>query len=375
MKNIAAAIEFGTSKIVCVIGREKSSGRFEVLGSGEAKYEGIIKGKWQKPANIQEAVAKALHLAEKKAKIRVRDVYVGLPGAFSKVICQDGFVDVKGGTVKQRDIENLIKDAQHFSQETKYVVVTRTPVYFVLDDDKHYIDVVGNKTKRMRGKVSFVLSRRHFVQNITKMLKKMSIEVKAFIPDMLAESLFLVPAVERDISAVLLNVGYYDTNVTVVYGDAIVYNKTIYVGGMQAANDLALVMNIDVDISEQIKRRYSFGISGNGEKLYDYAKNKNGKMEKFSHSLVSEIIDARIEHLCVLIGRAFEQCPIAIGRRTRIFLSGGGLAMMRGSKDILQKYLSRQVRLTSIEAPQMSSPNYYVALALLDYVFETEKLS
>jgi len=47
------------------------------------------------------------------------------------------------------------------------------------------------------------------------LLKRFGIEVKAFIPEMLAESLFLVPTHERDNSAVLLNIGFYDTNVTV----------------------------------------------------------------------------------------------------------------------------------------------------------------
>ena len=34
---------------------------------------------------------------------------------------------------------------------------------------------------------------------------------------------------------------------------------------MQISNDLALVLNTDVDLAEQIKRRYSFGLSTGGE--------------------------------------------------------------------------------------------------------------
>lgn len=374
MRNIAAAIEFGTSKIVCVIGRERSAGRFEVLGSGEAKYEGFRKGRFIKPSGVEEAAAKALFLAEKKARKRVKDIYVGAPGVFCKVVCKDGFVETNG-IVRQTDVDKLIDNAERFATETKYSVITSNPVFFILDDNKHYIDAVGNRSHAVKGKVSFVLAKNSYIKNMTMLLKKLNVEIRAFIPDMMAESLFIVPTQERDHSAVLLNVGYYDTNVTVVYGDAIVYNKTIGVGGMQVANDLALVLNIDVDLAEQLKRRYSFGLSTGGEKLYDYAKSRHGRMEKFNHGLVSEVIEARVEHLCLLVGRAFEKSPINIARRTRIYLSGGGLAMMRGAKDTLQKYLKRQVRMTNIEAPQLSTPNYYVALGLLDYVFETDYCS
>ncbi|MDD5017100.1 MAG: cell division FtsA domain-containing protein [Eubacteriales bacterium] len=372
MRNMTAAIEFGTSKVICVIGRAKSIGRFEVLGSGVAKYEGIKNGRWVKPSNVEDAVAKALDIAERKVRKRVKEAYIGVPGVFCKVICQDGYVAVRHEHVTSEDIEKLIDDAGDFYVDPKYTIVTSTPVYFLLDDGNHYIDVIGSKSTGIRGRVSFVLVRKQFIDDVTAALGELGVKAKAFIPEVLAESLFLVPTEERDCSAVLLNVGYFDTNVTVVYGDAIVYNKTIHAGGMHIANDLSIVMNMDVDSAEQIKKRYSFGLENAGTKLYDYAKIKTGKLEKYNHSMVSEVIDARAEHLCQLIKGAFEQSPIAIARRTRIFLSGGGLAMMKGAKDILQTQLKRQVRVSRIEAPQLSTPNYYAALALLDYVFESD---
>ena len=372
MKNVTAAIEFGTSKVICVIGQTKSAGRFEILGTGVAQYEGIKNGQWVKPANVENTVAKALDLAERKARKRVKEVFISVPGVFCKVVCKDGYTPVKKGHVTAADVERCIEDAREFYIDTKYKIAASMPVFFLLDDKERYIDVVGSKSTAIRGKISFVLVRKQFVDIISKLLHSLNVKPRAFIPEILAESLFLVPSAERDCSAVLINVGYYDTNVTVVYGDAIVYNKTIHAGGMHITNDLSIVMNIDVDTAEQIKKRYAFGLENNDTKLYDYAKIKSGKMEKFNHTLVSEVIDARVEHLCKLIYSALQKSPVAVARRTRIYLSGGGLAMMTGARDILQTQLKRQVRISKIDAPQLSTPNYYTALALLDYVFESD---
>ena len=372
MKNTTAAIEFGTSKIICVIGQARSIGRFEVLGSGIVPFEGIKNGRWIKPSNVEEAIAKAIYIAEKKAKRRVKEAFIGVPGAFCRVICQDGFAAVKTGVITPQDVEELISDANQFSEDPRYTLISASPVYFSPDDAGPTIDVIGSSAAELYGKVSFVFAGRQFIRDTETFLEALNVKVKGFIPEILAESLFLVPPEERDASAVLLNVGYSDTNVTVVYGDAIVYNKTIPVGGMQMANDLAIVMNVDVDTAEQIKKRYSFGLENTGAKYYDYAKQKSGRLEKFSHALVAEIIEARVEHLCALIVQALEQSPLNIARRTRIFVSGGGLAMMKGARDMLQSQLKRQVRLPGVEAPQLSTPNYYTALALLDYVFETD---
>ncbi len=371
MKNVTAAIEFGTSKVMCVIGREKSIGRFEVLGAGEAKYEGIKNGRWLKPSNVEEAAAKALDIAERKARKRVKEVFVGVPGVFSKVVCCDGFIDIKSGRVTENDIERLIEEVERNYDDSLYTVVNSTPVYFVLEDGNHYIDVLGCETGELHGLISLVFAKNEFIEDATALLESLGVKITAFIPEVLAESLFLVPTEERDCSAVLLNVGYYDTNVTVVYGDAIVYNKTIHAGGMHIANDLSIVMNMDVDTAEQIKKRYSFGLENTGAKLYDYAKRSNGRLERYSHTMISEVIDARVEHMCMLITSAFELSPLNVARRTRIFLSGGGITMMKGIKDTLEKLLKRQVRISIIEAPQLSTPNYYTILALVDYVFES----
>lgn len=372
MKNVTAAVEFGTSKVMCVIGREKSMGRFEVLGAGEAKYEGIKNGRWFKPSNVEKAVSKAMEIAEKKVKKRIKEVFVGVPGVFSKVVCQEGFTKVDSGRVAQSDIERLVIDAEHGYDDSLYTVVNSSPVYFILEDGNHYIDVIDASVGELHGVVSLVFAKNEFIEDASALMQNLGVKVAAFIPEVLAESLFLVPTEERDCSAVLLNVGYFDTNVTVVYGDAIVYNKTIHAGGMQIANDLSLVMNLDVETAEQIKKRYSFGLENTGSKLYDYARQRSGRLERYNHALVAEVIDARVEHLSMLISGAFEHSPINIARRTRVYLSGGGISMMKGAKDMLQGLLKRQVRIAVIEAPQLSTPNYYTALALLDYVFEAK---
>jgi cell division protein FtsA len=372
MGNVTAAIEFGTSKIICIIGRGKSIGRFEALGSGSVRYEGIKNGVWLRREKAKDAVLKAIYTAEKKAKKRVKEAYIGVPGTFCKVVCQEGYASVTSGIVTDGDVENFIKHAEDFYSDPNYVAVSAIPVYFVLDDGERYIDVIGSSTAELRGIVSLIFVKKQFTEDSEEILKGTGIKIKGYIPEVLAECLFLVPVEERDASAVLLDVGFYDTNVTVVYGDAIVYNKTIHAGGMHIANDLSLVMNIDIDTAEQIKKQYSFGLENSGTKLYDYARPKEGKVGRFSHSLVSEIVDARIEHLCELINEVFEHSPVSIARRTRVFLTGGGIAIMKGAKEILEQQLKRQVRIARVEAPSLSTPNYYTALALLDYVFESE---
>ena len=54
-------------------------------------------------------------------------------------------------------------------------------------------------------------------------------------------------------------------------------------------------------------------------------------------------------------------------RGTPIYLTGGGIALMRGSCEFLEKKLNMRVRVNMPWMPRLSSPNYASAFAVMRY--------
>ena len=78
MKTVAAAIEFGTSKIVTLLAESGGFTRCEIIGSGTVPYAGYIEAEWNDPEGVLPAIEASIHAAEVEAKRRIHDVYVGV---------------------------------------------------------------------------------------------------------------------------------------------------------------------------------------------------------------------------------------------------------------------------------------------------------
>ena len=88
MKTQAAAIEFGTSKIVTVFAESGGFSRCEIIGAGSVYYDGYKNGVWNRPDLLAEAVRNSISAAELEAKTRIHSVYVGVP-------CE--YIQIRGG--------------------------------------------------------------------------------------------------------------------------------------------------------------------------------------------------------------------------------------------------------------------------------------
>lgn len=64
---------------------------------------------------------------------------------------------------------------------------------------------------------------------------------------------------DRDRTAILIDIGYLCTDVMAVEGDAVIFQKTLPVGGGHIAADVAEGLSIPLESADQIKREYVYG--------------------------------------------------------------------------------------------------------------------
>ena len=83
MKSMAAAIEFGTSKIVTLVGEGNGSGPAQLLGFGVVPYDGYSDGHWNaSDEEVEQAIMKSVREAELSSGREIKEIYVGVPGDF-----------------------------------------------------------------------------------------------------------------------------------------------------------------------------------------------------------------------------------------------------------------------------------------------------
>ena len=373
MKTTVAAIDFGTSKIVTLVAENSGSQRCDIVGAGIAMYDGYLEEGWNNPGELDEKIRLSISEAEKQSHRKLREINVGVPGAFTKVYATEARVSLKGPDprVDAGDVKKIFREATKSLGSMPGIVVHSSPAWFMVDDGKKTLEPVGMKGNELKALVSFVVADTFFLDDVMARLRDMNITVSGFFSSSTGEAMLYLPEEDRDRTAVLIDIGYLNTEVMAVEGDALIFHKTIEIGGGNIAADLSMGLDIPLkDAEEKIKRQYVYGIATQGE-TYDLPGVDGQKPRSFTRDEVTEIITARVDEIAEEIQKAIDDSGIKLGNWSNIYLTGGGLSFNRGGKDYLSNKLGRPVRETPKRTTKMNSHAFSSTLGLMDLIIDT----
>ena len=372
MKSTIAAIDFGTSKIVTLVAETSGSQRCDIVGAGISMYDGFLEGEWNNTMALNEAIQKSISEAENQSKRKIREINVGVPGEFTRVYAVETSVTIQGADprVTPRHVEKIFANADKRLSPVRGVVVHRSPAWFMVDGGKKTLEPVGLKGNELKALVSFVVADTFFLDDVMARLRDMNITVSGFFSSSTGEAMLYLLEEDRDRTALLIDVGYLCTDVMAVEGDAVIFQKTLPVGGGHIAADVAEGLNISLESAEQIKREYVYGISTISQS-YTVTGGDGVKADTFTQEQVAEVLEPRVDEIAEMIKECIDESGMRLSDWSNIYLTGGGLSLNRGGRDYLAAKLEKPVRDTVKRTIKLSSPIYASAMGLMDLIIDT----
>jgi len=375
MKTQAAAIEFGTSKIVTILAESGGFNRCEIIGSGTVHYDGYKGGYWNRPDLLADAVRNSISAAELEAKTRIRSVYVGVPCEYFKVRVAEAEIDIDSadGRIWDEHVDAVMDAAADKLRlvEMEATVIHRSPAWFSADDKKHTLNIVGTSAAKLKAMVSFIVVDPDFMEDVCELFSALGITVMGFFAPVLGQVLLTLPQEDRERSAILVDVGYLNTEITVAEGEACVYHAVLPIGGGNIAADLVYDLQLSLREAEEIKRTFQLIEDGFDKPLpvVTLMDEFGGRLE-LPREAVKSSIEHSLDELCDMIGKTIRDAADMTGPRSQIYLTGGGIAMMKGGREYLSQKLERPVRMPAPRTNRLSNPNYTSVLGMLDLVFD-----
>ena len=375
MKTQIAAIEFGTSKIVTVIAQSGGMDRLDIIGSGTVPYDGYSDGDWNTPGQMIQRVRDSIAAAELEANSKIKEIYVGVPGEYIHVRACETEVDLPDGMVDETAI-NAVQDAAadklNIAGEGG-LVMHRTPSWFIVDDGKKTM-TPGGRGSRLRAMTTFIIADPQFIEDVTEMIGRQNITILGFLSCSLGESLLVLSLEERDRAAVLIDVGYLNTEISVVEGDAIIYHAILPRGGGHITADLAMRLRIPMRAAEQIKRGYVFNPDEFDANSFSEVYDDKGRRMTFPRDQVGKIVEDSFDELAGMIDMTLRNDAEALlGKKSQVFLTGGGIALMRGAREALSAKINRPVKVSAAKSSKLNSPVFSASLGLADLVFDSSE--
>lgn len=194
--------------------------------------------------------------------------------------------------VTDLDIDNAIKDANKGVPDIRNkAVIHSIPMKYKLDGNDVPGNIIGVCGNKLEVKTLFVTYPLQCMNTLKKTLDNSGVRVTDIVAGPIAESIPLLTKKQKVAGVALVNIGAGVTSVLVYENNTPLLISTIPVGGDDITKDIALGLKITLEEAEEIK-------CGRSSLLY-------------SKRRVEEIIEARLEDLCVKINKELSR----IGRQ------------------------------------------------------------
>lgn len=354
-----AVIDIGTSKVICAIGLVDDFQVTDVLAYGVGQYDGMRQGRIDNVQDFTHAVHQAIVSAEDAAGMKLRQVRVGVPGALVRTAMQRRSTPVlsKDCAVTQKEVDTLLRAIRKVPLGGEWLRLHSVVYDYELADGERVSHPLSRTAAELAVHFSLVVADRAFVELVMAICKKMHVDIRQFVAVPQAQALFVLSKRDRQRPCVLVDVGMYATDVTVMHKNAILYHWSLDVGGASITGDIASGLSIDGSQAEQLKRRYVFG--DDQRTLF------SPETMRAPGPSLREIVETRVDEMAGLIREIMDESGAEMDERTRVYLAGGGLSMMRGIRPYLEDKLRAQVRTFTLDSAVVYAPNHFSAVSLL----------
>jgi len=373
--NIIVGLEIGTSKVCAVVGEVNADGVLNIIGLGQSRSRGVRKGEIADLAQAEEDVRNAIVEAEQMADVEIRSVFLGVTGGHIRGFNNRGMHPVVSADreISEDDVQDVIKNAKAINLPTENSVIHAIRQHFFVDGQDGVTNPVGMLGSRLEVDVHVVHGMTNRLQNSIRLVKGLQLEVEDIVFNGLASSLALLTAEQKELGALVIDIGGGTTDF-VVYADGVIkHTGAIAVGGDHVSNDLAYGLKVPLSRAEKLKLEHGSALMDTECKGQTVTiTNELGLVMKVINvEHLRQIMSLRLEEIFQLIAQDLEQAGLADYLRAGVFLCGGCARIPNISKlaeQMLQMPVSAaQTQSISGLKSALDQPEFVTAIGLAKF--------
>lgn len=381
----SVGIDLGSATVrVVVAKREATSEALLLMGVGEGPGGGMQKGVVTDVEEAVKSLSRALDVAERMSGTPIERAYVSINGAHISSQSSRGVIAVSraDGEITADDVVRVINAAQAVSLPNNREILHVLPQDFVVDGQERIHDPVGMTGVRLEVDAHMVEGSVPFIKNVAKVVNQAGVHVEDFVFAPLAAAAATLSKRQRELGAVLIDLGAGTTNVVVYEENVLLHTAVLPLGASHITNDIAIGLRTSIDVAEIIKKQHGTALPEGvkqSERIVVESAEGEEEHESVSRQEVANIIRARLDEIFSFVDRELKQINRSGLLPAGAVLTGGG-ARMNGIVEVAKKKLRLPARLGKPEgfggiAEAALDPSFAVALGLIRWGMQQETRS
>lgn len=330
MSNYFVALDVGASKIVCLRG-SKSTNKIIIDSVIRHPSEGIKRGEVINEKIFIEDLSSTIYEAEKKFSENVAEVFINISSLSIKHKQIKVSKKFQGRQVTEKDLQEILQRVKNKFEESGNKVIKICFLY-------HYVEGIGRIlepeymfVKELTSTISVVYGPESYIKNLEILVAKSHTKVKSFTLSAEAAAACCLSKEDLQHNTVFLDMGASTTDYVIYENGIEVGHGLVPLGGNDITKDIAIYFNLNMQVSEEIKRLHG-GLISEIKEQYIKTQDKSGNNKVIDKKLLREIIFARLEEIIKLLIK-----NIGVQRQAFNFILTGGVSNTSGIETFLTK--------------------------------------
>lgn len=343
-----AALDIGSSKVVCIIAEKTSDNQIKVCGIGHQLSEGIRSSLITDVKKAERSILAAINAAEKMSGETIEEVFCSINGC--NITSEHISVEIRisGHEVTNRDVEQIIKKGLETLDKRDTETLNKFALDYKIDKNEGIKDPVGMYGEMLSTNMHFVTASQTAIRNLKSALAKCHLNVSSFIFAAHASGTACLRDDEKEIGVTLIDIGANTTSIAVFADGFPLFFDYVPIGGAHITKDLALGLAISPNFAERLKILHGSAIKTDSDErdVLDIKEDDDNILEErsISRAELINIIQPRVEEIFEMVNEKIKNSGVYNLAGTKAVITGGG-SQLQGIKELADHILSKNSRI------------------------------
>lgn len=380
MGDLVVGLDVGTHKICTIVGEVRPEDVY-VVGLGIEPSDGMKKGVVNDVGALSAAISKSIRKAEKSSGYDINRAFVSVAGSHISSLTSRGLATVVGSrSVQAEDLEKAMSVARNIAIPHNREILHVVPRSYTLDSQDGIRSPIGMHCFRLEVDAHIITASTTSLANLEDAVESAGVFVDRFILNPLAAGDAILTDHEREMGAVVIDIGGGTTDLAIFIDGTVWHTAIIPVGGNHVTQDITYWMRVPFGLAEQVKiQRGHADMNAVSESEVFPVEPFGGEILPVSRRDLAMVIEARFEEIFELVEKEIKRSGYAGLLRAGAVITGGS-SQLPGYRDLASRIVNLPVRLAHPErltgiADTLKNPSYSTSVGLLRLGLEMDSVT
>jgi cell division protein FtsA len=325
---IIAALDVGTSKVVCLIATGDERGGTRLLGIGHQRSRGVKAGMVIDADAAEQSVRAAVGQAERMAGVTMEQVSLAVSCGRLKSQRFVARAPTETGFAGDADVARVLEGGESYATRGARTLVQFHTAAWHLDGAEGVADPRGMAGAELTADLVAVTADDGPLQTVLGVVERCYLEPHQLAATPFASAMAVTTADERHLGVHVIDIGAGVTSMAAFLGGELVFAEVIPVGAHLITFDIARRLVTSVTEAERIKTLYGTllpALSNEHETLsFPVTGGEEGVTGRVSRAELRAIIQPRVAGIATLVRERLEAARLDRAALERVVLTGGG---------------------------------------------------